>query len=279
MSVRIFSDDRIAETSSKGNQEKWFDKESGLWYKLDQFGYEALSEALISKLLEKSEIERKTPFTFVRYEVQKAIVHGKERVCCVSENFLKSGEEIITLNKLLSNEIGRPLKLVLNELSSDRKRLSYIGNMTSEITGLDFGRYLAVLFEIDSVFLNTDRHLNNIAVLYKDGAYDYCPIFDNGAGLLSNIITMRTDIDPQVFVKSAVSFPFGMTFTRQLSEVRRAFGGDYVLPVFSESEIRRELEPLVQFYPERDRHIISERVLTVITQMQVKITYHFKTAF
>lgn len=58
MTVKLVSDEQIAQTSSKGNQEKWFDREQNLWYKLDQFGYEALAETLISMLLEQSQLER-----------------------------------------------------------------------------------------------------------------------------------------------------------------------------------------------------------------------------
>ena len=55
-----------------------------------------------------------------------------------------------------------------------------------EYTGLkEFSQYLTVLFEIDALFLNDDRHLNNIAVIEEKGKFNYCPIFDNGAGLLS----------------------------------------------------------------------------------------------
>ena len=50
MSIHFVTNERIAETSSKGNQEKWV--EGNRWYKLDQFGYEALAETLISQLLE-----------------------------------------------------------------------------------------------------------------------------------------------------------------------------------------------------------------------------------
>ena len=56
MTVRLVSDRKIAETSSKGNQEKWL--EDGRWYKLDQFGYEALAETFTSMLLEFSSIEQ-----------------------------------------------------------------------------------------------------------------------------------------------------------------------------------------------------------------------------
>ena len=81
--IKLVTDEKIAETSSKGNQEKWFDEDTNQWYKLDQFGYEALSETLISILLEKSNIENDTPFTFVRYEPVRIIVHNRERTGCV----------------------------------------------------------------------------------------------------------------------------------------------------------------------------------------------------
>ena len=46
MSIHFVTNERIAETSSKGNQEKWV--EGNRWYKLDQFGYESLAETLVS---------------------------------------------------------------------------------------------------------------------------------------------------------------------------------------------------------------------------------------
>ena len=36
MTVQLVTNEKIAETSSKGNQEKWFDSTTGCWYKLDQ---------------------------------------------------------------------------------------------------------------------------------------------------------------------------------------------------------------------------------------------------
>ena len=80
------------------------------------------------------------------------------------------------------------LQALLSRQSSDKKRIAYLAEATAELTGLElFPQYLTLLFEIDALFLNDDRHLNNIAVLESGGKYDYCPIFDNGAGLLSNI--------------------------------------------------------------------------------------------
>ena len=118
--IRLVTDEKIAETSSKGNQEKWLDTDTNQWYKLDQFGYEALSETLISILLEESNIERDTPFTFVRYETVRLIVHNRERTGCVSENFLKEGQSIITINHLLSRVLGYSLKDKLLSLNAPK---------------------------------------------------------------------------------------------------------------------------------------------------------------
>ena len=43
------------------------------------------------------------------------------------------------------------------------------------------------LLTIDAFFLNEDRHTHNVAVLMDgSGNYAYCPVFDNGAGLLAD---------------------------------------------------------------------------------------------
>ena len=72
-----------------------------------------------------------------------------------------------------------------------------------------------MLFEIDSLILNDDRHLNNIAVIREGSKYDYCPVFDNGADLLSNMQILRTDIEPKGLMKSLTASPFSMTFNRE----------------------------------------------------------------
>ena len=261
MTVKLVTKEKIAETSSKGNQEKWYDKETDRWYKLDQFGYEALSETLISKLLEKSNIEQDTPFTFVRYEMEKINAHGRERTGCSSQNF-SEGYSIVTVNHLLSRHLGNPLKDKLESLSSDKKRIEYLAEKTKEVTGLKFfPQYLTLLFEIDAMFLNDDRHLNNIAVLEKDGKYDYCPIFDNGAGLLSDTQMSPMDIEPKGLIRSLTARPFGTTFNRQRNTVESLYGKQLVIPKFTRKDILEELEPLLEYYPERDRGIIADRII------------------
>lgn len=265
MTVKLVTNEKVAETSSKGNQEKWFDKETNKWYKLDQFGYEALTETIISKLLEKSNIESDTPFSFARYEMERLNVHGRDRTGCSSENFLKDGQSIITLSHLFSRQLGTSLKDKLERLSSDKKRIQYLAEATADYTGLkEFPQYLTLLFEVDALFLNDDRHLNNIAVIEKNGKYKYCPVFDNGAGLLSNVQFSPMDIDPKGLIKEVVARPFNTSFTRQINTARALYGKQLKTPQLTRNDIMAELEPLLKYYAERDRGIIADRVIECI---------------
>lgn len=265
MTVKLVTNEKVAETSSKGNQEKWFDKDTNKWYKLDQFGYEALAETVISKLLEMSNIESETPFSFARYKMERLNVHGRDRTGCSSENFLKDGQSIITLSHLFSRQLGTSLKDKLERLPSDKKRIQYLAEATAEYTGLkEFPQYLTLLFEVDALFLNDDRHLNNIAVIEQNGKFKYCPIFDNGAGLLSNTQFSPMDIDPKGLMKDVVARPFNTSFTRQMNTSRSLYGSVLKIPKFTRKDITELLKPCLEYYAERDRGIITDRVVECI---------------
>lgn len=267
MTVRLVSNEKIAETSSKGNQEKW--RDGSRWYKLDQFGYEALSETLISTLLERSNIETDTPFRFTRYQMDRLKVHGRERTGCSSESFLLPGQSVITLSHLLKRHLGAPLREVLGRLSSDKKRIAYLADATADCTGLSqLPQYLALLFEVDGLFLNDDRHLNNIAVLEQGGHYDYCPIFDNGAGLLSSIQTSPMDIQPQALIAALQARPFNTSFNRQVGAVRSLYGAQLRMPRLVREKILGALEPLLPYYAQRDHGLIADRVCGCILTRQ-----------
>lgn len=269
MTIRLVSDEKIAETSSKGNQEKWFDHGTNRWHKLDQFGYEALAETLISVLLKKSNIETGTPFTFVRYRMERVSVHGRERAGCVSQNFLKPEQSLITVNHLLTSFLGMPLKQKLMRLSSDKRRIAYLAEATADATGLsEFPRYLTLLFEVDALFCNDDRHLNNIAVLEQNGKYTFCPIFDNGAGLLSNTQLSPMDIAPKALLASLRARPFQTTFTRQMNTARSLYGKQLCIPCLTTSEISNTVQPMLAYYTNRDRDLISDRVTECILLRQ-----------
>lgn len=272
MTIRLVTDEKIAETSSKGNQEKWYDQASNRWYKLDQFGYEALAETVVSFFLEQSNIETSTPFTFVRYRMERLQVHGRERTGCSSENFLRPGQSLITVNRLLTSHLGKPLREKLARLPSDKRRIAYLAEATADVTGLErFPQYLTLLFEIDALFCNDDRHLNNIAVLEQNSRYDYCPIFDNGAGLLSNTQLSPMDIAPPALLSALRARPFNTTFTRQMNTARSLYGPQLAIPKMTANQVREVLRSLLDYYPQRDRGIIADRVEACIITRQKKL--------
>ena len=251
MSIHFVTNERIAETSSKGNQEKWV--EGNRWYKLDQFGYEALAETLISQQLELSNCEKDYPFRFTRYRMERITAHGIERTGCSSEDFLLPGQSIITLSHLYKRESEVSLRALLSRQSSDKKRIAYLADATAELTGLElFPQYLTLLFEVDALFLNDDRHLN-------------------GAGLLSNTRTAPMDIEPKALIAAQRARPFGTTFNRQAGAVRALYGKQMYLLKLSREDILARLKPLLRYYPQRDRGLITDRVCTTILLRQKQL--------
>ncbi len=272
MTIRLVTDEKIAETSSKGNQEKWYDQTVDCWYKLDQFGYEALTETVVSVLLEQSNLETDTPFTFVRYQMERLQIHDRERTGCSSRNFLHPGQALITVNRLLSSHLGKSIREKLIRLSSDKKRIAYLAEMTAEITGLElFLQYLTLLFEVDALFCNDGRHLNNIAVIEQNGKYNYCPIFDNGAGLLSNTQLSRMDLSPPALISALRAIPFNTTFTRQMNTARSLYGTQLTMPKLTTNDIQEVLRPILEYYPQRDHGIIMDRIKACILTRQKKL--------
>ena len=144
--------------------------------------------------------------------------------------------------------------------------------MTAEMTGLElFPQYLTLLFEVDALFCNDDRHLNNIAVIEKNGKYDYCPIFDNGAGLLSNTQLSRMDISPPALISALRARPFNTTFTRQMNTARSLYGTQLTIPKLAPNDVQKVLQPILEYYPQRDRGIIADRVEACILTRQKKL--------
>ena len=172
----------LSEHNSKGNQLKW--KFNNKWYKADYLGYESLSEYICSNLLEYTNVD-----DFIHYDLQKIQYKSHIFNGCVSENFLTDEYNIITLDKLFQAYYNLDITMKCVEFYKIEDRIKFVVNKVIEATRLDnFGEYLTLLLEMDALFLNEDRHFNNIAVLQnkETGLFEYCPIFDNGASLLSD---------------------------------------------------------------------------------------------
>ncbi|MDO4501152.1 MAG: hypothetical protein Q4B60_07770 [Erysipelotrichaceae bacterium] len=263
-------DYQLDRTSSKGNQMKW--KNNNDWYKADYCGYEGLSEYIISRLLEKSDLHSEE---YVDYELAKIKYGDVVFNGCHSKSFLLEGETIVTVERLFEQITGeKNMARYLVRFEEDKDRVKYLVDFVERYTNInDFGKYLVKILSIDALFLNDDRHLNNIAIIKKtDGNYRLCPIFDNGAGLLSDT---RIDYPLNVDVYSlmdkvkprTISFH---SFDEQL-EAAELLYGQQIHFSFTNGDIAKILEDVKDVY---DKEIIN-RVYTVATSQKNRYSYLF----
>lgn len=268
MAIKLTTGNRIAETSSKGNQEKW--QEDGRWFKLDMFGYEGLAETVTSALLSQTNIIE-LGFQYVTYRMERLEVHGRTRNGCSNADFLQSGESILTLADLLRKGVGSDWQSQVKRLPNMQAKIKWMVEQIERLTGLDrFGVYLTALFETDMLFGNEDRHLNNIAVLRRGEAFDYCPMFDFGAGLLSNVRDYPMNVEPKALLSQLRAQPMNAQFVRQVHAAQAIYGAQIRCDSSREEIVNALAEPLA-FYAERDRSYISDRVMFCIQTQYRKL--------
>lgn len=253
--------------SSKGNQLKWLDGE--FWYKADYTGYEGLAEYVISHLLQASTLKKEE---YVIYDLEE-IQYGQQ--CfrgCRSLNFLEEGWQLITLERLFQSFLGEGLHKHIYRINDHEERTRFLAEQTEYITGLqDFGGYLAKLTAMDAFFLNEDRHTHNIAVLMnEDGQYRYCPIFDNGAGLLSDT-SMDYPLGADIYglIGTAKACTFCDDFEEQLEIVEKLYGSRLRFS-FGRKDVRDLLDAAVEYPVE-----IRERVQDILFEQMRKYAYLF----
>ena len=113
--------------------------------------------------------------------------------------------------------------------------------------------------------------MHNIAVLMNGkGEFAYCPIFDNGAGLLSDT-TMDYPINDDIYqlMDNVQSKTICSDFDEQL-DISEALYGANIRLMFSEKDVQRLLEK-ADIYPEQQKN----RVETIIRMQMRKYRYLF----
>lgn len=253
--------------SSKGNQLKGC--VDHIWYKTDFMGYEGLVEYVISRLLEKSTL---TKDEFVLYETEEICYRKQRFPGCKSGDFLPEGWQLITLERLFHSHYNESFYMNIYRIADHTERLKYLVDCVKIITGLDrFGKYMSKLMTIDAMFLNEDRHMNNIAVLLDDtGKYHYCPFFDNGVALLSDTkmdYPMTGDVLEMIDEVSAKTFC--SDFDEQL-DVAEELYGQHMKFRFTMEDVREILDK-EKLYDEE----IKKRVFQIISDRHRKYRYLF----
>ena len=269
--VKLYTKDTVVATSSKGNQEKWYNAENNSWYKLDKVGFEALAEAVASEILiNYSNIESELGYEIVPYSIETVDVHRKERIACASPNFLSNGQSIQTAYHILKRVMGSEYQQILAEESTIQKRLALIVDTVEKSTGLtNFGQYLTLLFEVDALIANEDRHLNNIAVLEYNGKYDYCPVFDNGEGFMLDNIKYPFDIPAQSMTKNLRAKPFNCRFGKLLTASRELYGPQLEIN-FDKKDIEEIVDKHLHWYQPFFRYLLKDRIVSVVMGQKKK---------
>ncbi|MBQ9661880.1 MAG: hypothetical protein IJV40_01870 [Oscillospiraceae bacterium] len=204
--------------SSKGNQPKWLS--AGKWYKADHMGYEGLAEVLISKLLRKSNVPE-----YVEYEPVLIEFDGKRVPGCCSDNFKTQDEILIPIERLHRAYCGRGLAQQIARMELPNK-ISYTVDFVEKTTDLkNFGAYLTIILELDSLFLNEDRHTNNIAVIRNEKTQQFrlCPVYDNGLSLLSDWNDYPIDQDIYQSISRVQAKPFDRNFDEQAEAAEQLY--------------------------------------------------------
>lgn len=268
--IELFERDEhtTGRNSSKGNQLKW--EKNGVWYKADHNGYEGLAEYAVSHLMQYSNLTRDE---FALYGTEQ--IRYKSRIYrgAQSKSFLEPGWQIITLERLFMNFCGQSLNGILWRMPGCAERLNFLVSQTERITGIeDFGTYLERLLTIDAFFLNEDRHTHNIAVLMDgNGGFRLCPLFDNGAALLSDT-SMDYPLEEDVYalMKTVKAKTVSTDFDEQTETADAVFGA-HLRFRFTHGDVEKMLEGADGYTDEEKR-----RVRTVIFEQMRKYGYLFE---
>ena len=246
--------------SSKGNQLKW--KNNDIWYKADYLGYEGLAECVVSALLKRSSLSEDE---FVIYEPESIRYKSQVYNGCRSMDFA-AGWQTITLERLFKNRFGTGLNQGIYSIKDHEQRLKFLVDCAERITGLkDFGKYICKLFTIDAFFLNEDRHTHNISVLMNKDEFRYCPIYDNGAALLSDMaMDYPEGCDIYEEIKNVRAKTICDSFDEQLDIAEKLYGRQLVF-TFSAEDIRNVLKE-IEIYDDA----VKQRVELILLQQRRK---------
>lgn len=224
-------------TLSKGAQVKYL--VDNRWVKLDGCGYEALAEVVSSQLAKQLGVPHTVYEMCIYVQTETVSITS-----CISESFIPAGYTEVNLATLMNTSVTHvninDALAVVSPLMGEREALEY------------FNR----LFVFDAIVYNEDRHLRNVSFLEKEGRLYPCPLYDCGAGLLSDT-TMEWWMDKPVdeCLNELRAYPFDSDIHRQAQYFIDRCG----FP-FSNKEVVVGFDQFREYYPdsyiERAREVL-----------------------
>ena len=205
------------------------------------------------------------------YWVDTAEVHGLKRVVSVSENFKRKDESLVTANTILKNSLRTDYLEEFNRRTSLKERIRLLVDAMGEATRMqNMGAYLTTLFEVDALFLNQDRHLNNIALIRAKFGYKPCPIFDCGDSFLLDFALYSPEIESRAYLTKAQCLPFKSRFTQTVHTAQALYGKQLAVNI-DRTSIDMILDKYLCYYPKQFHFLLKERIETVLMEQQKKL--------
>ncbi len=169
-------------TSQGELQKKWcIDKEGRRYMIKGNYGQsyqQSLNEIFATKLHEQQGFSNYTPYSLVQVQVDGNI----EGLGCMSYDFCSENIECISAWELLQT-----IKIKQNESYYYPLRRVCLGLGISE---QEFSDFLDYQIMTDYLMTNTDRHMNNIAIMRNPDTLQilgFAPIYDSGNSMFYNI--------------------------------------------------------------------------------------------
>lgn len=193
----------IDEASSDGQLRKWYVDIEGEKYYLKGSSivngnemYECESECICSRLAIMVGLD-----DVVKYDFDILELDDREIKVCISKDFINESEFYTYADLLpgIAHYYGQEKYDMVIKYNPDLKH--NIDNI--------------LLF--DAIINNTDRHLNNLAIVITENGETKIPLFDNGAALFSNLELAHIPMQLTLSFEYQKCKPFFQTTHRQLN--------------------------------------------------------------
>lgn len=171
----------------------------------------------------------------------------QEILCCVSENFLKEEETLVTFGKHYKSYND---KITYDKLINDFPQFQEEINQT-------------LIF--DFIVNNIDRHFNNFGYIVN-GKIRYCPIFDNGLSLYSDLsLEDIRAINKNKYIQKRYdkSKPFEKKHKSQIKLINK-------LPNINLNNTNEDFKNIIKKYED---YLGDERVLAMCNLLEERLNY------
>ena len=266
--MTIITDDTnrliVKNYNANGVQPKY--REGNIWYKIDDLGYEGLSESVTSNMLERSNFSN-----FVKYSEENFLYQGKLLHGCKSDNFKKDDDTLVTADRLFRSYYGTSVGGICQGDNVQECIFNFVSETAAltKINEQELGEYVTVMLELDAMIMNDDRHYNNIAFLeHKDGSYDIAPLFDHGKAFMSDAFFYPETLDISEVIYRCSARTFCEDFTKQMEAAEELYGKQLVFNFNSVDEVL----PDNSVYPDNQ----IERVKNIIEMQMEKYPQLFQ---